>query len=129
MTEPEMRTYEMLMTDGRRQRFTVPATYKVSFGAIVPASAKASAQGYGGYGWGVRVWESAEKQRAVFSGVAEFRDLSIPLTVAAVRLFGAPDDEWALDDGTWTGKRADLVEKAWKPIEEVKEYAPETAAR
>lgn len=111
----ETRTYEIVTTRGK-QRITVPAEYKVTFGAVVPG---AKATGYGGGGWGLRIWESTDKQRAVFSDVISFRDLSIPVEVAAVRKFGSED--WVLDDGTYTGKKAETVEKAWKNIDEIKD--------
>lgn len=120
MTETGTRTYEIVTTRGK-QRITVPDTYKVTFGAVVPGT-----KGSGGYGgWGLRIWESTDKQRAVFSDVISFRDLSIPVEVEAVRKFGS--DDWLLDDGSYTGKRAGLVEKAWKPIDEIREPEPKVA--
>jgi hypothetical protein len=83
----------------------VPATWKVSFGAIVPSS-KGASNGYGG--WGLRVWEATDKQRAVYAGVKEFWDISIPIQVRAVRRFGTED--WLLDDGTF---KPDEVESGW----------------
>lgn len=112
MALPETRTYEIVTTRGK-QRVTVPESYKITFGAVVPGS---KANGYGG-GWGLRIWETADKQRAVFSDVISFRDLSIPIEVAAVRKFGS--DEWIADDGTWVGKNAELVEKGWMSIDRI----------
>ncbi len=121
----ETKTYEILLTDGSRQRITIPATWKVSFGAIVPASAKATAVGYGGAGWGLRIWEATDKQRAVYSGVVEFFDISIPTQVRAVRKFGNSDTDWWLDDGSWTGKRADLIERKWVDADQIVPQPPE----
>lgn len=109
------RTYEIVTSHGK-QRITVPETHKVTFGAVVPG---AKANSYSGGGWGLRIWESADKQRAVFSDVVSFRDLSIPVEVMAVRKFG--EEDWTPDDGSYTGKKAETVEKAWKPIDEVNE--------
>jgi hypothetical protein len=100
----------------------VPTSYKVTFGAVVPG---AKASGYSGGGWGLRIWEATDKQRAVFTDVVSFRDLSIPVEVAAVRLFGK--EEWTIDDGSYTGKKADTVEKAWKSIDEIKDTQTEIA--
>lgn len=122
MTETGTRTYEIVTTRGK-QRITVPDTYKVTFGAVVPG-AKGGGGSYGG--WGLRIWESQDKQRAVFSDVISFRDLSIPVEIEAVRKFGS-DNDWMIDDGSWTGKRAELVEKAWKSIDEVRKPEPEVA--
>ena len=118
MTETGTRTYEIVTTRGK-QRITVPDTYKVTFGAVVPG-AKGSGSSYGA--WGLRIWESQDKQRAVFSDVLSFRDLSIPVEVQAVRKFGS--DDWLLDDGSYTGKKGETVEKAWKSIDEIRDPQP-----
>lgn len=112
------RTYEILTSKGK-QRITVPEDTKVTFGAIVPG---AKANGYSGGGWGLRVWRDANHQLAVFSDVISFRDLSIPVEVAAVRKFG--EDHWTIDDGTYVGKKAGTVEKKWMAVEEVAETVP-----
>jgi hypothetical protein len=106
------RTYEIRFTDRGPIRITIPATWKVTFGAVVPG-AKA---GYSGT-FGLRIWETTDKQRAVFANVASFCDLSIPIAVAAVRRYG--EEDWYLDNGSWTGEYADKVEKAWMPQVEV----------
>ena len=113
MTDVEMKTYEVTTTKGR-MRFTVPATYKVTYGAIVPGKngAASSAQ------FGVRVWETNDKQRMVISEVTSLRDLSIPCMVEAVRKFGDPDDAWYFDDGTYDPA---LVHKEWKPLDDIRE--------
>ena len=59
------------------QVIKIPETWKVTFGAVVPSTPASS---YGGeHSWGVRVYETKDKQRAVFAGVKEMRDLSIPM--------------------------------------------------
>ena len=119
------KTYEIEFSDGRVQRLTVPASYKVTFGAIVPSDKAATYSGTGG--WGLRFYEgsAAGGQRAVFTEVKRFRDLSLPMEVRAVRKFGSED--WWQDDGTWTGKRADLVEKAWMDANVIVEMPHEEA--
>jgi hypothetical protein len=109
----EMRTYEITFTDRGPIRVTIPETWKITFGQVVPGSKS------GGYtSFGLRIWEATDKQRAVFANVASFRDLSIEIMVAAVRKYGTED--WYADDGkSWTGDRADLVEKAWRPESEI----------
>lgn len=68
--------------------------------------------------YGLRIWEGTDKQRAIFTNVTSFRDLSIPIQVAAVRKFGT--EGWYEDDGkTWVGDRADLVERQWLSVDEV----------
>ena len=108
------RTYEIQFTDRGPIRVTIPETWKITFGAVVPGAKG----GYAAGAFGLRIWEATDKQRAVFANVASFRDLSIDIMVAAVRKYGT--EEWFADDGkTWVKERAALVEKAWKPESEV----------
>lgn len=117
--EVEMRTLE-IATNEQVFRITIPATWKTTFGAIVPG-AKAST-GYQG-GWGLRIWEAQDKQRAVFTNVIAFKDVAIPMQIKAVRKYGGT--EWWSDDGTWTGARALLVEKGWVHEDEIMDMPPE----
>lgn len=105
--EVPTKTYEVVTTDRHRYRFTVPATFRITYGAIVPG-----AKG----GFGIRVWESTDKQRLVMAEVASFRDLSIPMEIEAARSFG--QDDWYADDGLYP---PGTVERAWKPVDEIKE--------
>lgn len=122
--EVETRTYEIVTTE-RTFRITVPASWKVTFGAVVPTTKSVGASSYGAAGWGLRFWEAADKQRAVYTNVVSFRDISIETLVAAVRKFGQASDQWFIDDGKY---ELGTVEKAWKPVDEVKERVPEVAA-
>jgi len=110
LTDIETKTYEIVFLGGHRQRITVPATWKVSFGAIVPSSKGSSTNG----AWGLRVWEATDKQRAVYSGVVEFWDISIPVQVKAARKFGTED--WLIDNGSFKDEE---VERQWKPESEI----------
>ncbi len=120
---PETRTYEIVTAKGR-QRVTVPEETKVTFGAVVPGSSRSAGSSYSNGGWGLRLWAARDRQVAVFTDVISFRDLALPVVVAAVRKFGAPEDDWFVDDGSWVGGKADKVQKAWMPIDEVREQAP-----
>ena len=112
--EVETKTYEIETTDQGRFRVTVPVSWKVTFGAVVPTS-KSVGSSYGSGGWGLRFWEAADKQRAVYSNVVAFHDVSIPTTYAAVRKFGAA--VWEFDRGQY---KAGDAEKGWKPADEIK---------
>lgn len=108
-TEAE-KTYELTLSRGRVTRITIPANYKVTYGPAIGPAGKAA------YGSGMcfRVWESANLQRGLWSDVESFRDVSIPVQVKAVRYFGTSDDnDWFLDDGSFVGAKALLVEKGW----------------
>lgn len=118
----EIRTYEVV-TSGGVFRVDVPASARVSYGPVIGAAGKAA---YGGNC--LRIWQgtkATEVQRALFHDVLSFRDLSIPMKVRAVRKYGNPETEWWQDNGGWTGKRADLVEKAWKDADEIVEMPSE----
>lgn len=120
MNEPEkMRTIEVEFSSRGPIRITIPDSWKVTFGALVPAKAGSSQGPYG-----LRLWEGTDKQRAAFPDVIAFRDVTIPVEYAAVRRYGT--EEWYADDGkTWEApERAALVQKAWKPEAEVIDSEP-----
>lgn len=74
----EKKTYILNMRDGSRQRITVPAEWKLTFGPICPGSKDGSLNSSGAIA--LRLWEGAkENQRAAFTGVESFRDASIEI--------------------------------------------------
>lgn len=97
------RTIEIRFTSGPPKRVTIPETWKVTFGSVVPGKAAVA--------YGLRLWESDDKQRAVFTDVASFRDISIEVQVPAIRKFGTKD--WYADDGTHWGLGVDQAERGW----------------
>ena len=105
----EIRTYEIVTKSGTF-RIDIPEAWKVTFGPVI------GAKGYEGGGMVFRVWESEKQQRALFSNVESFRDLSLPMKIKAVRKYGTPDNAWLLDNGTF---KDDEVERAWKDESEV----------
>lgn len=112
----DMRTYQIEFTDGSAPvRVVIPATYKVTFGAIVPGRPGAATSGP----LGVRIWEGTEKQRAVYANVASFRDLSIEELVPAARRFGT--EEWYAADSQVMASTQ--VEHGWKHADELT-YGP-----
>jgi hypothetical protein len=120
MTE-EIRTYEITTSEGMF-RIDVPASARVSYGPVIGAAGKAS---YAASGNCLRIWQgtkATEVQRALFQNVISFRDTSLPLQRMAVRKFGT--EEWIADDGTWVGKKAELVERAWKSVDEIVPATP-----
>ena len=118
----DTRTYEVVTSDGTF-RIDVPANAKITFGPVVGASGKPS---FGESGNSLRIWEGEKIQRALFLGVRSFRDLSMPMTIRAVREFGK--EEWWADDGSWTGSRAELVERSWRSPDDLVEMPPDRAA-
>lgn len=73
------KTYILNMNDNTRQKVTVPAEWKVTFGALWPSSTNNNGRS------ALRFWEgNKENQRAVFTDVASFRDDSIQMEVEVV---------------------------------------------
>jgi hypothetical protein len=69
----DIRTLEVRTRHEGLFRIEIPATWKVTFSKVNPQA--------GGYeAMALRVYEGEEKQRACFSDVVSFRDISIPLT-------------------------------------------------
>ena len=74
MTATSDRVY-LLKTHGDGDlKITIPDSYKVTFGPVAPG-----AKGYGTGQLALRVYEAENKQRAIFTDVISFRDLSIPV--------------------------------------------------
>jgi hypothetical protein len=73
------KTYLIEFENHRRQRITVPDNWKVTFGPAV-AGANKPTPGYNHkMPMALRFYESAEKQRAIFTDVVSFRDTSIQI--------------------------------------------------
>lgn len=67
----ETTTYLLNLRGKKRQKVTVPAAWKATFGPLVPGGRSGEIA--------LRFYENKEKQRAVFTNVESFRDLSIPV--------------------------------------------------
>lgn len=73
MTDKEKRIYVLNMKDGTKQKITIPATWRLTFGPLVPGSKDGNLNGAGALV--LRIYEgSKENQRAVFTGVESWRD-------------------------------------------------------
>lgn len=64
-------TYLVNFIDGDKKQITVPKSWKVTFGPVVPGSRHPT----------LRFYESKEKQRAAFTDVKNFRDMSMDIKV------------------------------------------------
>lgn len=68
------RTYEIGRKGGDKLRITIPEDWKVTYGPVI-----GEARQHGGDSGNVlRIYETKDKQRALFTRVEEFRDLTIP---------------------------------------------------
>ncbi len=72
------RTYLLVFERGGKKRITVPANWKVTFG---PAAVGLGKTAYGGakVPMAIRFYEDENRQRAIFTEVVSFRDMSIPV--------------------------------------------------
>lgn len=85
MTSPktiEYRDYVIEKSDGIF-KIKIPSTWRVTYGRVQPTE---SAGRYGerssSDAFCVRIYETEKQQRAIFTGVKSFRDLSIELSIA-----------------------------------------------
>jgi hypothetical protein len=119
----DVRTYE-IETSSSAFRIEVPANARVTYGPIIGAGG-GKGSGYGN-GNAFRVWLGSKDtgvQLALFNNVVSFRDLSLSIKRRAVRKYGT--EEWMVDDGSWTGKKSEQVEKRWVPMDELDEPTAE----
>jgi hypothetical protein len=71
--EDSKRTYILNMRDGSKQKITVPAGWRLTFGPLVPGSKDSGTNGRDALV--LRVYEgNKDNQRAVFTGVESWRD-------------------------------------------------------
>ena len=74
----DKRTYEIITNDGT-YRIDIPDDWKVTFGPVAIGGGKRGGYDIGGGSMALRLYESEVRQRAIFTGVKSFRDLSIPV--------------------------------------------------
>jgi hypothetical protein len=70
-----MKTYLMDLSGGRMRRITVPASWKVTFGPLIPNDKYGNERGK----YCLRFYESKDQQRAIFTDVVAFRDASLAI--------------------------------------------------
>jgi hypothetical protein len=82
----KVRTY-LILAGGDEIQIDIPESWKVTYGPVSP--------GKGGYGndLALRIYENETKQRAIFTNVRSFRDLSIPVRRKVVEEVGSSDWE------------------------------------
>lgn len=66
-----LKSYEILFKNGKTKIIDIDEEWKITFGPMVPGSKSAELC--------LRIYESKEKQRALFRDVIEFRDMSIQM--------------------------------------------------
>jgi hypothetical protein len=74
----DKRTYE-IVTNDETYRIEIPEDWKVTFGPVAVGGGKRGGFGDPSGSMALRLYESEVRQRAIFTGVRSFRDLSIPV--------------------------------------------------
>ena len=67
----------------RRVRFTIPESWRITFGPPVPGAANPGGE------YVLRVWEGKDRQRLLLRNVTEFRATHVPI------------EEWDDETGEW----------------------------
>lgn len=77
----EKRTLLIVHENGNETQIDIPAEWKVTFGLAAPGAehVKGSRMGLA-----LRIYETEKMQRAIFTDVVSFRDMSIPIRVKKV---------------------------------------------
>lgn len=118
------KSYILTMRDKTQRKITIPAHWKLTFGALIPYSNGPHRGGATDPTPALRVYEGTkENLRAAFRDVMEFRDESIELSVA---------------DTAWKAKQKDLKSgdkdvdfyeaPVWKPVSLTNGGAPSVSA-
>jgi hypothetical protein len=94
----------------------VPDDWKVTFGAMAPGG-KNPYSGHGG--WTLRFYETKEKQRAVFTDVVSFRDLSLPVKKLVKKI---DKDSNFKDDGKGKTKFAENINVEEILVDEIEDF-------
>lgn len=110
------RTYEVVTMEGR-MRLTIPESWKVTYGPVSPTG-----KGYGAENC-LRIYEDSakDKQRAIFTSVLSFRDLSIPVQRLLVREKGK--EKWEINENGKQRISSVKYERKWVDEAEIEDAA------
>ena len=123
MTEEKKITYLIEKEDGTRMTIKIPESWKVTFG---PAT-KGGNRGLGAgtnlkMPMALRFYENDTKQRAIFTDVVSFRDMSIPVEVEKTDI--REKDGFTEVDGDRRRTTFQVKEKRWVNPDKVDETTP-----
>jgi len=118
MKKEEKVTYLVERSDGSRFKITVPEDWKVTFGPAVTSQSKNPhlPQYAGKIPMALRFYESETKQRAIFTNVVSFRDISIPLFIEKINL--QEKDGYYECDGVRKATTFQAKTREWKDANE-----------
>lgn len=78
--DPNMRTYILTLANGNTRKITIPSTWKMTFGQLVPFEIRRQSGNGGTATVALRMYEGTkENLRAVMCDVVSFRDASIDI--------------------------------------------------
>jgi len=72
----DMTTYLLIMNNGTRQKITCPTAWTVTFGPLMPGSKEREYNGHKAIALRIR---DGQRQKAVFTEVESFRDMSMEI--------------------------------------------------
>jgi len=118
----EETTYLIEFESGKRQKITVPSSWKVTFGPVSIRGASSNRSGSGlKMPVAIRFYENENRQRAIFTNVVSFRDTSI--LVEEERVDVQQKDGYLECDGKRKSVNFQAVSKSWvnpdKPAKEL----------
>lgn len=103
----EKKTYLVEKRSGERVKITVPEDWKVTFGPIAVGGRSGNSGSLA-----LRFYESDTKQRAIFTGVESFRDLSIPVEIEEVTESG--ETSWVVTNDGAERKTKRKRDRSWR---------------
>lgn len=105
-----VKTYLIDTNQGSLQ-IDIPENWKVTYGPVSPG-----AKGYGN-DLALRIYESDTKQRAIFTGVRSFRDMSIPVRRKITTESGVAS--WDIDENSSIENKNVSRQSTWVEADEV----------
>lgn len=103
--------YLIERTNGEEIRLTVPSAWKVTFGPAAPPRKDGYAASYGAGRFALRFYEAENKQRAIFTDVCGFRDLSLAMEKKVKRVEES-SSSYKSEKGS-NAAQAIEIEEAW----------------
>ena len=101
-------TYLLIMKDGTKQKITCPTKWTLTFGPLCPGSKDAGYNGASSTSLRIR---DGQHQKAVFTGVESFRDMSMGIETEVTK---TKQETFYKDDEETGGKKQVIVEGSIK---------------
>jgi hypothetical protein len=113
-TAPAMKTLLLICAGGTKRKVTVPADWKITFGAIASKPSEMSRYD-GARGWCLRIYDGT-MPKVVFTDVISFREESVDVQVMVTRT-----EQKRMDRETPTGRKQGVAEmrySEWRNAED-----------